>query len=193
MASRNWYCVHSVAFPANQQQWSAFSHPLISSKLAMAAFMMETICSPVEWSNICDKARRHPPETSVFVGTRSPSTCKWIDAARLSKIGRARNSSKYGDKGFFPTFADLEIATIKSGFEQRTDYTNSSSNANSSTSCKLLRSAGTRVVTWTLKVEELYSASDVTTLVRAARPTSLVLGANLELREAHRTLGPTCS
>lgn len=32
-----------------------------------------------------------------------------------------------------------------------------------------------RVLTWTLKVEELYSASEVTTLVRAARPTSLIL------------------
>jgi hypothetical protein len=47
--------------------------------------------------------------TSVFDGPRSPSMCKWIDAARLSKIGRARNSSKNGDRGFCLTFADLGL------------------------------------------------------------------------------------
>jgi hypothetical protein len=91
--------------------------------------------------------------------------CKWIDAARLSMIGRALNSSRYGERGFCLKFAD------------------SSSRAESSTSCKLLRSAGTRVEAWTLKVEELYSASDVTTLVRAARPTSLVLFVSSESLE----------
>jgi len=42
--------------------------------------------------------------------------CKWIDAARLSKIGRARNSSKNGDRGFCLTFADLDY-TVKGMFE----------------------------------------------------------------------------
>lgn len=36
--------------------------------------------------------------------------CKWIDAARLSMIGRARNSSKYGERGFCLKFSDLKIA-----------------------------------------------------------------------------------
>jgi hypothetical protein len=36
--------------------------------------------------------------------------CKWIDAARLSMIGRALNSSRYGERGFCLKFADLEIA-----------------------------------------------------------------------------------
>jgi hypothetical protein len=114
--------------------------------------------------------------TSVFDGPRSPSMCKWIDAARLSKIGRARNSSKNGDRGFCLTFADLGLQS-KAYSKESVKYTDSSSSVYSSTSCKLLRSAGTRVVTWALNVEELYSASDDTTLVRAARPTSLVLRA----------------
>ncbi len=113
--------------------------------------------------------------TSVFVGPRSPSMCKWMDAARLSMMGRARNSSKYGDRGFCLRSADLGRAQSEACLDKSSNYTDSSSSVDSSTSCKLLRSAGTRVVTWILKVEELYSASDVTALVRAARPTSLVL------------------